>query len=51
MKGMLFAANEDSIMETPKPSAGNTEIICWKHRNHLLETPKSSAGNTGTICH
>ena len=47
---MLFAANEDGIMETPKSSAGNTEIICWKNGNHLLETPKQSAGNTETIC-
>jgi len=37
-------------METQKPSAGNTEIICWRNGNQLLETPKLSAGNTETIC-
>jgi len=47
---MLFAANEDGIMETQKPSAEKREAICWKYRNHLLEIQKPSAGNTEAIC-
>ena len=35
--------HRNHLLETQKPSAGNTETICWKYRNHLLKTQKSSA--------
>ena len=27
--------HRNHLLETQKPSAGNTETICWRHRNHL----------------
>ena len=42
--------HRDHLLETQRPSAGNTETICWKYRNHLLKTQKPPAENTETTC-